>query len=219
MTENNGKATLMTADRRPSPKPRTDGPEPEEEESTVDAVDTVDDAETEADETEPAKRPWFRRRLGVLALVAAVVLVAIASVDVVLYLRSDDATATADARTAATNAAQQDVPAVLSYGYAALNDYPAVAKSKTTGDFQAALGALIEQSVVPAAKDQQIVTKSEVAASSVVSAATDKVVLLMFINQTTTSKSLTQPKLEGSRVRVTMQQVNGSWLISQLDPV
>lgn len=73
--------------------------------------------------------------------------------------------------------------------------------------------------MLPAAKAQQIVTKTEVAASSMVSAQDAKVVLLMFINRTTTSTSLAQPKLEGSRIRVTMQHSGETWLISQPDPV
>jgi hypothetical protein len=46
---------------------------------------------------------------------------------------------------------------------------------------------------------------------------TDQVVVLVFLDQATTSKALTAPRLDNVGVRVTATDVDGKWLISQLD--
>lgn len=213
MTEDNSTTAVADTPRKPSPTPRVRDEHEEPE--------TVPQADEPADEPEvrPGKSAAPRYRRWLPAAVAAAVLIALAVADVLLWQRADDADAVAQAQTAALAAAQQDVPAVLSYDYRSLDGYPALAKGKTTGEFQDTLGRLIQQSVLPAAKAQQIVTKTEVAAASVASAGRGEAVVLAFINQTTTSTKLAQPKLEGSRVRVTMRQSGGDWLISQLQPV
>jgi Mce-associated membrane protein len=44
-------------------------------------------------------------------------------------------------------------------------------------------------------------------------------VVLVFLNETTASKDKPQPLITPSSVRITLTKVNGSWLISKLDPV
>jgi len=43
--------------------------------------------------------------------------------------------------------------------------------------------------------------------------------VLVFLNETTLSKDKPQPLITPSSVRITVTKVNGSWLISKLDPV
>ncbi|MFD2473566.1 hypothetical protein [Amycolatopsis silviterrae] len=223
MTENKTRSAVRTMDRKPSPHPRdvdldeadepSDGPVSEKDAESPEEEDDV--AEPDAGDR---PRKWYER-LPLAALVVAALIVGLGAADIVLFNRANDTAATDQARADATKAAQQAVPAVLSYNPGSLDGYASEAKSKTTGEFQAALGSLIEQSVLPAAKQQQISTKAQVTASSVVSAESGKVVLLMYVNQTTTSTKLAQPALEGSRLRVTMQRPGDVWLISHLDPV
>ncbi len=57
---------------------------------------------------------------------------------------------------------------------------------------------------------------AEVAASSVVRAAENQVVVLLFVDQTTTSTRLEGPKVDLNRVRLTMTRVDGDWLVSEV---
>jgi len=47
----------------------------------------------------------------------------------------------------------------------------------------------------------------------------DRAVVLVFINQTTQSKDRPDASFINSAVRVTMQKIDGGWLISSFDPV
>jgi Mce-associated membrane protein len=49
----------------------------------------------------------------------------------------------------------------------------------------------------------------------VVSATADQVVVLLFVDQSTTNKTQQQPQQVASQVRVTMQQAGGRWLVAQ----
>jgi Mce-associated membrane protein len=47
----------------------------------------------------------------------------------------------------------------------------------------------------------------------------DSAVVLVFINQNTTSKENPDGSFAASTVKVGLKQINGSWLISSFDPV
>jgi Mce-associated membrane protein len=51
------------------------------------------------------------------------------------------------------------------------------------------------------------------------SAERDRVDLILFVNVLTESRELTEPRVAGSRLRVTVENVDGDWRISALDPV
>jgi Mce-associated membrane protein len=61
-----------------------------------------------------------------------------------------------------------------------------------------------------------VVVKAEVAAQSVVSATADQVVVLLFVNQTTTSTRLDGPRVDLNRVRLTLVKVDGTWLVNKV---
>jgi Mce-associated membrane protein len=70
--------------------------------------------------------------------------------------------------------------------------------------------------VRPTATEVRAVVKADVAASSVVRADQNRVVVLLFVNQTTTSTRLDAPKVDLNRVRLTMDRVHGRWLVSKV---
>jgi Mce-associated membrane protein len=80
-------------------------------------------------------------------------------------------------------------------------------------------GTLTTKVVAPAAKDRQIVTKTTVAGSSVVSAQPQQVVLLVFLDQVTQTKADPKSRVDGARVRVTLARAGDQWLVSALTPV
>ena len=128
-------------------------------------------------------------------------------------------TATADARAAAVDAARTGLTTVLSYSYQTFDKDVSTATGLLTGDFEQRYHDLMTGTVRAAALSQQTVTNASVARSSVVSATTDQVDALLFVNQTTTSKASQAPQLTGSRVQVTLTHVGQRWLISNLTPL
>jgi Mce-associated membrane protein len=48
---------------------------------------------------------------------------------------------------------------------------------------------------------------------------TDSAVVLLFINQTSMSSDRSEPTLLASSVLVTLNNVDGNWLIAKFDPV
>ncbi|RJQ79687.1 twin-arginine translocation pathway signal [Pseudonocardiaceae bacterium YIM PH 21723] len=150
-------------------------------------------------------------------LVAATV--ALLGIGGVLVYRDVQTQRVDEARQGAIDAAGKGLPKLLSYDYRQLDKDLAGAKGLTTGGFQQEFGDLTTRLVAPTAMQQQIVTKTTVSASSVITAETSRVVLLVFLNQVTQTKEAPDPRLEGARVRTTLEQVDGQWLISELTPV
>jgi Mce-associated membrane protein len=68
--------------------------------------------------------------------------------------------------------------------------------------------------VRPTAEEVKAVVKAEVVASSVVRASQDRVVVLLFVNQTTTSTRVEGPQVDLNRVRMTLTRVGGDWKVS-----
>jgi len=124
-----------------------------------------------------------------------------------------------EARQQATEAATAAVPDVLSYNYRTIDDDLARAKTHLTGDFARQFGQLTSQIVAPQAVQGQITTRAEIAATSVVEAVPNRVVELLFVNQTTQGLNLPQPRVDGSRLVLTMEKVNNQWLIQNLEPI
>lgn len=93
------------------------------------------------------------------------------------------------------------------------------AKEQTTGDFGDDYAKLLDAVVRPDARRHEISTGAVVEASAVVDAADDEVVVLVFLTQTTVSQGGAVPQVSGSRIEVTMAEVDGRWLIAGPEPV
>jgi Mce-associated membrane protein len=154
-----------------------------------------------------------RRIISVAALGALAVAAAVSAALLAVAAHHDDATSPVSA--AAQQAATTEIKQILSYDYRSLGSDLARAKSDTTGQFSQQFSALAGQIIVPAATQQQTVTTVTVPNVSVVSATADRVVVLLFIDQSTTNKTQRQPQQVAGQVRVTMQQTGGRWLVAQ----
>jgi Mce-associated membrane protein len=122
------------------------------------------------------------------------------------------------ARTESVQAARDGTVALLSYTPADVDKQLVAARDLLTGDFRNSYTGLTNDVVIPGAKQQQISAVATVPAASSVSATANHAVVLVFVNQTTTVGS-SAPTALASTVRVTLDKVNGRWLISQFDPV
>ncbi|KXT57261.1 hypothetical protein Y710_09150 [Gordonia sp. QH-12] len=166
----------------------------------------------------PADLSVRARRL-VVGVLAAVTVVGAGALGYVWWAASS-AAADADAGQSALASARRDVPELLSYDYRTIDQaFPKSAKKLLTGKFLTEYTELGASVVQPAAKRDAIVTKADVVEASVVAAEEDSVTVLLFVNQTTTSKDLEGPRLDGSRVRVHMTKDGDSWKISEFVPV
>lgn len=125
------------------------------------------------------------------------------------------------ARAAATEAAEKSVATLLSYDHRSLPDDLSDRESLLIGPFKMEYASLVRDVVTPAAQRGQLQSQANVASIGVVDddAGADEVRVLMFVNQTSESTASPDPMLSGSRVRVTMQNESGVWLVSELKPV
>lgn len=159
-----------------------------------------------------------RPRAAYLGLgIAAVVLAGATATFAWLTVRDADI---ANARTVAVSAAEEKVVKLLSYDHRSLQADQESRGADLTGTFKNDYVALLRDVVAPAATQQQLSTRSAVVSSSVVDAqGTDTVTVLLFLNQTSQSAAKKDPTMTGSRVRVSMNEVDGDWLVSGITPV
>jgi Mce-associated membrane protein len=158
-------------------------------------------------------------RLGAIVLVVA--LLASAGVAAWLYFQQyrPDQQTNGAASTVALDAAKSGTVALLSYSPESLEKDFANAKSRLTGDFLSYYTNFTEQIVTPAAKQKSVKTTASVVRAAVSELHPDSAVVLVFINQTTVSKENPDGSFAASAVKVGMKKIDGTWLISQFDPV
>jgi Mce-associated membrane protein len=157
-----------------------------------------------------------RRRRLLLGALAVVTALAVAAV-VLLAVADRRAAAVSDARTAATQAATAAAELVLGYDHADLDQSFSRALEVTTGEFREEYRRTSEDVVRQVAGDTRAVVRADVVASGVVSATAERVVVLLFVNQTTTSNRLDGPRTDQTRVRMTMVPEHGRWLVAAVD--
>jgi Mce-associated membrane protein len=119
----------------------------------------------------------------------------------------------------AVQAASDGAVASLSYSTDTLDRDFANAKSHLTGKFLAYYDTFTKQIVAQAVQEKHITQTVAVVRAAVSELHPDSAVVLVFLNETTTSKDKQQPLITPSSVRITLTKVSGSWLISDLDPV
>jgi Mce-associated membrane protein len=194
----------------------TDDKEDKEKDSAVDEIDKTADS---ADSSSAA-----RRRLRAIPLIpAALVLGLLAAGGLAAWLyftqyRPDTQTDDAVAQSV-VNAARDGTVALLSYKPDTLNQDFAAAKSHLTGDFLNYYDQFTKEVVTPAAQTKGVTTTAQVAGAAVSELNPDKAVVLVFINQATTSKERPDPAMASSSAKVSLAKVHGEWLITKFDPL
>jgi Mce-associated membrane protein len=181
---------------------------------------TPDDAQTEDADTDEAKgdtrRIAWSRVVAYGVLPALALLLALAAGYFEWVVRSADDVALA--RTYSVRIASEDAVALLSYKADSVDKDLGAARERLTGDFKDAYTTLTREVVIPGAKEKHISAVAKVNAAGSVSATAGHAVVLLFVNQTVTigdgAPTDTQPV-----VRVTLDRVNGRWLVSHFDPV
>jgi Mce-associated membrane protein len=157
----------------------------------------------------------------VTAILLAVALLASAGMAGWLYLndyRPDQQTDPAAAQVA-LDAARTGTVALLSYSPESLDQDFANAKAKLTGEFLSYYTQFTEQIVTPAAKEKSVKTAASVVRAAVADIQPESAEVLVFINQTTTSKENPDGAFAASSVKVGLKKIDGNWLIESFDPV
>lgn len=166
--------------------------------------------------TRPPREPRAGRRVDVVLLVSVLVTIALVLTAGLLAIEARGADRAEAARSSAVSAAEGRAVDLLSYDYRHLDRDFARARAGLTGRFAHDYAATTQSVVRPTAEQVKAVVKADVVASSVVSASQNRVVVLVFVNQTTTSDRLDGPRVDLDRVRMTLDRVGGSWLVSKV---
>ncbi len=171
----------------------------------------------------PAGRGWWGGRASVtvlaLALVVLLVFTGLRAGGVVGgdgYPGVRDATAVADAEQEAPATAERAAAAILAYDYQSLDADRKAAAAFMTPAFATKYGDTFEKAVKPSAEKFKAKVTADVKASSVLAASADKVRVLLFVDQSTTSTANDGPQLALNRVEMVMVQRGGSWLVDDI---
>ena len=208
----------MTAEQDAPDVDVTDGDEPTSIATEADAIATPATTKPKRDLV-GRLRQGARRQWATIALALALVVAAGLAAWTFFFVYQPDRETDAAAADSAIKAASDGTVALLSYSPDSLDKDFATAKSKLTGSFLSYYTQFTEQIVAPAAKQKSVRTQAAVVRAAVSEIHPDSAVVLVFINQTTESKDRPDASFINSAVRVTMQKVDGGWLISSFDPV
>jgi len=182
---------------------------------TLDAP-TFEDRTVATVTPEPARTPRRGRRalafLGVLTVLASIVvaLLAVRAVhqrDAVTHARADAATA---ARTEAT--------AMTTYDYRTITADFAAVTANATGTFKTDF-AKTSNLLAPMVTKSQAVAKGTVRDVAVEQASSSAATVLVFVDQSVTSKGGGADQSITSRLRMTLSREDGRWLVSAVDLV
>jgi Mce-associated membrane protein len=119
-----------------------------------------------------------------------------------------------DALAAATAATQ----AIFSYDYRTFDASVANGRQFVTGDFAREYGQTTA-TLKPAVEQQHAVVRAEVSAASVVSATTDRVEVLLYVNQYRRNIAISGEKVDQDRVVLTLSRVDGEWRVVQASAI
>lgn len=164
----------------------------------------------------PSEQSGGRRVAGwVLTALAGLLVVVLVAVG--LLVRADrQAQAVEQARGEAVRAARTAATKILSYDYRRLDADFAAGRALTTSPFAEQYAKTTADAVKKVATDTKATVVAEVAAAGVEQASAHQVVVVLFVNQTTTSSRLQRPQVDQNRVEMTLVERDGRWLVSQV---
>ena len=184
-----------------------------DESSTDDSAERHDLAD-EAEAADEARLSWGRLLIAAFPVLALLLALGVG------YLKWLDGTAR-ESRAAAEEsirAASDSTIAILSYKPETVDQDLKAAADRLAEPFRAQYTQLVTDVVAPGAKQQHISAVATVPAAASVWATGKQAVVLVFVDQTTTIGT-DAPTQSTSSVRVSLDKVDGRWLITQFDPV
>jgi Mce-associated membrane protein len=122
------------------------------------------------------------------------------------------------ASTESVAAAKDGAVALLSYQSDTAEKELRAARDRLTGTLKESYTQLIDQLVIPAAKEQHVSAVANIRATASVSATRRHAVALVFVDLAVTVGA-EKPTGTASSVRMTLEKVDDRWLISGFDPI
>jgi Mce-associated membrane protein len=161
-----------------------------------------------------------RRVAAWLVAALAVVVLALAALDGWLVTSSSSSGSRAQ-RDQALSTAKTAVPLVLSYDYRHFDSDVAAARARLTGRAVTDYAQAMARTIKPAATKAHAVVHAQTDAAGVEAVSSDgnQVTVVVFGEQKVSNASLTAPRIDLFRVRVTLDRVRGQWLVSKFDQI
>jgi Mce-associated membrane protein len=180
-------------------------------------MSAVDLGPAPGSELSSAPAPLTRRDCVALpALAAAAVLLGAAAGAMSWQYSAQLRAVTAAAESVAV--ARDTTAAMLSYHPDTVDKDLNAARDRLTGPFADSYTKLINEVVIPGSRKKKISAVAKIPAAASVSATADHAAALVFVDQTVTAGNGPTTSTASS-IRVTLDKVNGRWLVSGFDPV
>ncbi|MQY19433.1 h domain protein [Nocardia macrotermitis] len=159
------------------------------------------------------------KRLPILSVIAGVLVVAAVAVGAFAGYRFWNDRQAEQARTASVDAARRTVAAMFTYDFNTVDTQLPKAADSLTPTFKGDYLKLINAAIAPGAKQKQLTVQATTQAAGVVSADRSHAVVLLYLNEVTTSAASPQGTVTPSRVRVSLEKDGGRWLVGEVTPV
>ncbi|MCG7608013.1 MULTISPECIES: tetratricopeptide repeat protein [Mycobacteriaceae] len=180
----------------------------------TDADETDAEDESAADEETEAEKPGWGRRVLIGAL--AVVFVAVLALSGFLGWQAWQAHQVAQAGKQAQDAAVSYAQILTSIDSNKVDENFNQVLAGATGEFK----DMYSQSSMQLRQlliDNKASAHGVVVESAVQSASKDKVVVLLFVDQSVSNTSVPDPRIDRSRIKMTMEKVDGQWRASKVE--
>lgn len=188
----------------------------EETDETNDTAETDDADDTNdtdgADDTDRPRR--WRPRPAALALVVALLLVAAAGV--FAWMKINELQARAAAPEQARQAAMRFAADLGTYDYRDPAGNFRLVAEQSTNNFSGQLQQITE-AMTPLLQQTKATSKGSVAAAGVVSADEQKAVVVLFLDQTIENTNTEQPRVDRSRMQLTLLNDGGGWQLEHVE--
>ncbi|MGW5381585.1 hypothetical protein [Nocardia sp. NPDC003963] len=174
------------------------------------------DTGTDAAGDPVSRRPRIWRRAALAALVLG--LVATTVLSVLLGRQWQDRRDIDRAAAAALGAAQQYAVVLTSIDATHIDQDFAAIEAGATGEFKD-MYAQSAQNLRPLLVEARSVSRGQVIAASIRSAARDEVVVMLFVDAEITNTTMPAPRIDRNRILMTMNDIGGRWLASRVELV
>lgn len=156
-------------------------------------------------------------RLLVFVLIPGVALLLTVGVGYLKW-RTVEARAALTASTESVQAASETTVALLSYRPDTVEENLVAVRDRLTGGFRDAFTSLTADTVIPGARQKQIISSATVPAAASIEATDEHAVVLVFVDQTTIVGT-DPPTQTTSTVKVTLDKIGKQWLVSDFTPL
>ncbi|WP_433631764.1 hypothetical protein [Nocardia sp. CA-120079] len=208
-----------TATETTDSAPDTDDSSVHEKETATETTDSdpvAEDSSAHAD----AAPPFWRRRWALRAAVGAIAIgaVSVSVLACVLGWKLHDRNEVDAAAQRAAATAQTYAVTLTSIDSQNIDQNFAAVINGATGEFKATYTQSSNQ-LKALLVEHKAVSKGRIVDSSIKSASKDRVQVMLFVDQEVTNALSPDPRIDRSRMVMTMERVGGSWLASKVDLV